>query len=146
MKAVQSLSNGFNEVFNNDVVVDLFDRPSELKELQLTEQIAKKAASTRKVNDPESFSKMGQKGARARHNKTHQEESLIAKKAANTRKEHDPESFRKMGQEGAKVRHNKTHQEESLIAKKAAMTRKQRDPEAFRKMGRMGGQARRMAI
>ncbi len=140
MKAVQIFNHGFNEGFDRDLVVDLYDRAHDAEE-----QIAKRAASTRRVNDPESFSKMGQKGAMARHNKTHQEETMIAKKAASTRKEHDPESFRKMGQEGAKVRHNKTHQEESQIAKKAASTRKERDPEAFKKMGRMGGQARRLA-
>ncbi len=67
---------------------------------------AKKAAQTRKENDPEAFSKMGKMGAEARHNKTEEEESEIAKKAARTRKELDPDAFKKMGHEGGLARAN----------------------------------------
>ncbi|KAJ3046031.1 hypothetical protein HDV00_003780 [Rhizophlyctis rosea] len=43
---------------------------------------------------------IAQKGAEARHQKSHEEESAIAQKAAATRKEHDPDAFRKMGEKG----------------------------------------------
>src|SRR3989338_2999806 len=70
--------------------------------------IARKAAETRRENDPNAFSKMGKAGAEARHSKSPEEESAIAKKAAETRKQHDPEAFRKMGEKGGKARGSST--------------------------------------
>jgi general stress protein YciG len=80
--------------------------------------IARKAAHTRKEQDPEAFQKMGRKGAEARHAKSPEEESAIAKKAAQTRKEHDPDAFSEMGRKGGQARgggaaiREKRHEEE----------------------------------
>jgi|GEM_PF-2143716 len=66
-----------------------------------TSEGSKKAAETRKQEDPNAFKNMGQKGAEARQEQhSHEELSEIAKRSAETRKQEDPDAFRKMGQKG----------------------------------------------
>jgi general stress protein YciG len=67
-----------------------------------TSEGSKKAADTRKKQDPKAFQKMGEQGAHARHDKSPEEESKIAREAAETRKKKDPHAFQKMGEKGGR--------------------------------------------
>jgi len=63
-------------------------------------EIARRAAATRLLNDPDAFKKMGVKGNAKRNSLSKSKLSEIARRAAATRLRNDPNAFRKLGAAG----------------------------------------------